>query len=118
MKKYKAKPLDEHLLELSGKPEKKVEKLISIHYIYSKPMTEVNYSKYIRTEKDPDFEVFDELDEHGNRVPQGVLFYWDTPIFTQPKTIGQFISVAAALGRDLYWEEDTWINHLYINVKY
>ena len=108
MKKYKAKPLDEHLLELSGKPEKKVEKLISIHYIYSKPMTE----------KDPDFEVFDELDEHGNRVPHGVLFYWDTPIFTQPKTIGQFISVAAALGRDLYWEEDTWINHLYINVKY
>ena len=84
MKKYKAEPLDEHLLEMSEKPEKKVEKLISIHYIYS----------------------------------HGVLFYWDTPIFTQPKTIGQFISVAAALGRDLYWEEDTWINHLYINVKY
>ena len=32
--------------------------------------------------------------------------------------LGEFISVASALGRELYWEEDTWANYLYINTKY
>jgi hypothetical protein len=118
MKKYKAKPIEEHLMNLSGNPGKKVEKLISIHYIYSKPLTESNFKKHIRSDKEFDFEVYDELDENGNRVPFGVLFYWETPILTQPKTLGQFISVASALGRELYWEEDTWVKYIYINSKY
>ena len=38
MKKYIAKPLEEHLDDLNGDPKKKVSKLLSIQYIYSTPI--------------------------------------------------------------------------------
>jgi hypothetical protein len=118
MKKYKAKPLENHLEELNGDPKKKVSKLLSICYIYDSPATEQNIKKYLRTENEPDFEVFREVDEDGNVVKNGVLFYWQTPIYAEVSTVGQFISVATALGRELYWEEETYRNYIYINTKY
>lgn len=118
MKHYKAIPLEEHLAELKGEPTKKVEKLVSIHYIYSTPVSESAIKKYLRTAGDWDFEVFQELDDEGNLIENGVLFYWETPIYARCKTIGQFISVATALDRTLYWEEETYKNYIYINTKY
>lgn len=118
MKKYIAKPLEEHLEDLNGNPSKKVEKLVSICYIYSAPATPLNVKKYLRTEEEPDWEVHWEEDERGRIIPHGVVFYWQTPIFAAVKTIGQFISVATALDRTLYWEEETYKEYIYINTKY
>lgn len=117
MKNYKATPLEDHLEDLSGEPTKFREKFQSIHYIYSKPLTEANFKKHLRSE-DQDFEIHDELDQDGNKVPYGVLFYWETPIMARPKTLGQFISIATSLDRNLFWEEETWVKYIYINSKY
>lgn len=121
MKKYIARPLEEQLEELSGTPQEKVRKFMNIYYIYSQEATPTNVKKYIRTEKDPDYEVYGVIDDN-NRENKGTVdcsvFYWETPIRTTPKTIGQFISVATALGRELFWEEDTYRNYIYINTKY
>jgi hypothetical protein len=108
MKEFKAKPFVEHIEELSGTPQKKVEKLVSIYSVYSQPLTEKNFKKYLWT-KDDDFEIHD---------GEGVLFYWEHPILTRPVTIDQFISVSASLGRDLFWHEDVYLNNLNITVKY
>lgn len=118
MKNYKALPLEQHLEDLSGNPSKKVEKLVSIHYIYSKPITKANFKKHLRTKGEEHFEILDELDENGNRVPTGVIFGWGVPISANPQTIGEFITIATALGRELYWEETTWVKYLYLNPKY
>lgn len=118
MKSYKALPLEQHLEDLSGNPSKKVEKLVSIHYIYSKPITNANFKKHLRTKNETDFEILDELDENGNRIPNGVVFKWGVSVPVHPQTIGEFISIATALGRELYWEETTWVKYLYLNPKY
>lgn len=118
VKKYIAKPLEDHLQDLHGTPEQKTAKLIDITYIYSTPATPSNVKKYLRTEGEPDWEVYHEKDESGNTVPHGVVFYWQTPIFARVNTIGQFISVATALDRELYWEEETYRKYVYINSKY
>lgn len=118
MKKIEAKPLEEHLQELSGTPTSKVEKLVSITYIYNSPATLNNVNKFLRTEEDPDFEVYNEEDDNGKAVPHGTVFYWETPIFARTKTIGQFISVATALDRKLYWNEEVYQEYLHINIKY
>jgi hypothetical protein len=118
MKQYKAISLEQHLDDLSGEPSKKVSKLIDILYIYSQPATPANVKKYLRTDSAPDFELHLETDENGNKVPRGCLFFWDTPIFAETKTIGQFISVATALGRELFWHEDVYKDYIYINSKY
>ena len=117
MSKHKAKPLEQHLEDLSGEPSKFREKFQSIHYIYSKPLTEGNFKKHLKAQ-DQDFEIFEEKDEEGNKVSHGVLFYWETPIMTRPKTLGEFITVATALDRNLFWEEETWVKYIYINSKY
>lgn len=118
MKQYEAKPLEQHLEDLHGTPSEKVSKLVSITYIYSQPCTPLNVKKYLRSAEEPDYEVHYEKDEHGNVVPLGTLFYWQTPVFARTHTIGQFISVATALDRKLYWEEETYKNYIYINTKY
>jgi hypothetical protein len=125
MKEYPAKPFEEQIEDLSGSPSKKVEKLVSIHYIYSQPVTEHNVKKYIRTKGDPYYDVHDELDADGNRIPFGVAFYMPTPegvsrpeTMTHPRTIGQFISVATALGRELFWEESIWKDYIFVPKRY
>ena len=121
MKKYPARPLEEHLEDLTGTPSKKVERLVNICYIYSQAATPTNVQKYLRTEEDPDYEVYGEINEEGREnkaTVNSTVFYWQTPIHTTPKTIGQFISVATALGRELFWEEETYRDYIYINTKY
>lgn len=111
MKQYLAAPLEEHLEDLSGTPSKKVEKLISIFHIYSKPFTETNYKKYLRpTENNRDFKM--NFSTRVLELNEGFLF-----VFI-PKTIGEFISLMRCLGYTFYWEESVWRDYLYINRKY
>jgi len=117
MKKYKATSLEKHLNDLDGTPQDKVKKLVSIHYIYTKPITESNFNKYLYVDQ-KDFEIHGELDEDGNLVDGGVLFYWSVPILTHPKTIGEFITIATALNREIFWDNDTWVEYIYISQKY
>ena len=116
-KEYRAQPLEEHIEELRGMPSEKVDKLVSIHYIYSKPASENNIKKHLI---DPEGKVdpLVELDENGNATPFGTMFYWHTPVHAHPRTIGQIVSIATALNIDLFWEESTWKEYLFINRKY
>lgn len=113
MKKYKAVSLVEHLTELRGLPTQKVEKLVDIHSIYSTPLTETTFNKYLWTDGEKDFE-FHKLDD-GN---MGVLFYWNQPIMTTPQTIGDFIVVCNCLGRSVYWHENVFLDNIAIVPKY
>lgn len=111
MKKYIAKPLEEQLEEVKGTATEFRAKFTDIYYIYSKPCTPLNIKKYIQPPtKEKDYEAF--KDEDGS----GVMFYWQTPpLMTKPQTIGQFISIATALGQQLYWDEDTYRDYIYVN---
>lgn len=116
MDKFKAVPLDELLEDVSGDATRFREKFQKIYYIYSKPLSIDNYKKYFAKNDSPDndmdYEVFE--DEAGS----GVLFYWQTPIMTKPRTIGQFITVATALDTNLYWKEEVYRDYVYVNAKY
>ena len=116
MKKYIAKPLDEQLEEVSGSPTEFRKKFQDIYYIYSKPLNKANVKKYLQEPtRDADYEVFSEVGEDGLPKSTGVMFYWQTPIMTHPRTIGQFITVSVALGREVYWEEETYRKYIYVN---
>jgi hypothetical protein len=118
MKKYKAVSLVEHINELRGEPTKKVEKLVDIHSIYSAPLSEDNFNKYLWTEGEKDFEIHTVKDEQGNYLRTDTVFYWQQPIVTCPQNIGDFIVVANSLGRTLYWHEDVFLRDIAIVAKY
>lgn len=119
MDKFKAVPLDELLEDVSGNATQFREKFQKIYYIYSKQLTADNCKKLFQApERESDYEVFEEVNEAGESVKGGVMFYWDTPIMTNPRTIGQFITVATALNRELYWKEEVYRDYVYVNAKY
>jgi len=113
MKKYLAKSFEEHIEELHGSPQKKIEKLLGIYHIYSKPFTSVNYLKYLRIADVGDFNTVWKILDNSVHVNMD-----NTNLTFNPKTIGQFVSTMDSLGINFYWEETTWQKYLYINSKY
>ena len=110
MKKYEVKTLEEQLAEVKGTASEFRSKFQDIYYIYSKPCNGNNLKKYIQPPtRENDYEAF----EDG--ANSGVMFFWQNPIMTHPRTIGQFISIATALNRELFWEEETYRRYIYVN---
>ena len=106
-------PFEEYIQELGGTPTKFREKLIDIISIYSKPLTEANYRKYLVCNSGS-VSVYD----LGRTTPLCAVISKEQPIQAYPKTIGELITVCKAFDEDLYWDNDTYKSNIFFNSKY